>query len=186
LAWAPPRRARMPRQSERLARALADVLRSDRESRPVATRAGGGAVNAPLAAHDSGFSGLRRMPASGSAYGNSHGAWVANRRIAPSPARAEAEGTRALRSGAGHQWSSGQNRGSRVPPLPAGLLIRRWHRGRCLACRSRESAEPPPVVPVQSDHAAPRLSVILALARSQPTSRGVRSSGSYFRSCRAE
>jgi hypothetical protein len=69
------------------------------------------------------------------------------RRLAPSPARAEAEGTRALRSGAGHQWSSGQNRGSRVPPLPAGLLIRRWHRGRCLACRSRESAETPQPCP---------------------------------------
>jgi hypothetical protein len=35
----------MPRQSERLARPLADVLRSDQESRPVATRAGGGPVN---------------------------------------------------------------------------------------------------------------------------------------------
>src|SRR5215213_11338545 len=34
--------------------------------------------------------------------------------------------------GAGHQWGGGQNRGSYMPPLPAGLLIRRWHRGRCL------------------------------------------------------
>jgi hypothetical protein len=39
------------------------------------------------------------------------------------PARAEAEGTWALRSGAGHQWGDGQNRGRCVPPLPAGLLI---------------------------------------------------------------
>ena len=46
---------------------------------------------------------VAQVPGRRSAYGNSHGAWGCYRRPTPSPARPEAEGTRDLRSGAGHQ-----------------------------------------------------------------------------------
>jgi hypothetical protein len=44
--------------------------------------------------------------------------WVATGGLRHPPARAEAERTQALLSGAGHQWGGGQNRVSCVPPLP--------------------------------------------------------------------
>ena len=57
---------------------------------------------------------------------------VATGRPAPSPARAEAEGTWALRSGAGHQWGGGQNRWQMRAAASCRTPDRRWHRGRCL------------------------------------------------------
>jgi hypothetical protein len=74
-----------------------------------------------------------------------------------------------------------------VPPAPASLLIRRGIEGAAYrGLRMPRIGVDAPVVPVQSSNAAPRLIVILALARAQPTSRGVPSTGSYFQSCGAE
>jgi hypothetical protein len=88
-------------------------------------------------------------------------------------------GGRAPPSGTGHQWGD-----ARTAVLAAAACCMTLD--PMVHCCGSPNGVDAPVVPVQTNNAAPHLIVIWALARSQPTFLGVRSTANCYQSCGAD